>query len=59
MKEIPFSQVKAPVDHEMLRKGLDMPDENGRYQLLIADRPEIAMRGLDYRAPKKGLLLLV
>ena len=59
IKDIPFKQVKAPVDHELLHRGLEVPDENGRYQLLVADSPDIAMRGLDYRAPRRGLLLLV
>ena len=32
--------------------------KDGRYQLLIADSPTIALRGLDYRSYDKGMLFI-
>ena len=48
------------MDHKFLRDGLDSKDPTtGCFPLLVADSPDVAMRGLDYRAPTHGLLLLI
>ena len=48
------------MDHKFLRDGLEIRDKtSGFFPLLVADSPDIAMRGLDYRAPTHGLLLLI
>ena len=48
------------VDNLMDLTTLRQLDESsgGRYRLLVADSPEIALRGLDYRAYENGILLL-
>ena len=47
----------SQIDHKALRK-LDEP-EGGIFKLLVASDKIIAMRGLDYRAPINGIMLLI
>lgn len=54
-----ITYITANVDHDTLQDGsLDTRNPHGYFTLLIA-YTEVAMRGIDYRAPKNGLLLFV
>jgi len=51
--------VAGHVDHEFLEKQLDRPAANGDFPLLVATDGQLTMRGLNYRAKRNGILLLV
>ena len=48
------------IDDQISPTGLQNLDEcrNGKYKLLIADSPDIALRGLDYRSYDNGMLFI-
>ena len=51
--------ITEDVSHEFLKTGLDSRDEKGNYPVLLAEDCNLGMRGLDYRARRHGILLLV
>lgn len=49
--------MSGKVDHLLLRN-LDQRADTGKYHLLVATS-HFAMRGIDYRAPKLGISLII
>jgi hypothetical protein len=54
--ELSFVDLDEQIDHKMLRTLDDMVE--GQYRTLVSTKLE-AMRGIDYRAPTKGITLLI
>jgi hypothetical protein len=54
---VDFTHVVSGIDHALLRN-LDSKSNADKYPLLVAASP-FAMRGFDYRAPKRGITLIV
>ena len=57
--EIKYTMIDEEVDHDLLSTGLDKRDENNLFKLLVIVDPDAGLRGLDYRAPYHGILMLV